>query len=150
MTVSIESEQCNVLQEDLQLDSGAKKLKLNLLEKMLGNQFEINEGQNTTESVRDIVCGEITHYKNEPSLKWTEKPSLWWTNHQHSYPNTSTMRAKIPWNCCHFCIIWTFIKCLRMCYRWKTCCIITHICVFLHENFTPKHLSNVYKRGLSM
>ena len=72
--------------------SPAKKRKVNVLEKILGDKFDTQPGSigTVTVSHNKIVQAEISRYKRVPSIKLSEKPLPWWNLHQHSFPKWLT------------------------------------------------------------
>ena len=90
-----------------------KKPKLNLLEKLLGKQFDnvsIASGAAAVSS-SEIVQAEISHYRGILVISLRDKPLQWWNLNKHILPNLA-QRYVLEY-CGNICSLGTFIQCSR-------------------------------------
>ena len=116
---------------------------------MLGDQFDTNmaTGEASTVSGSDIIHGEISRYKSEPSLKLTEKPLQWWQVHRHSFPNISLIAQKYLGTVATSTAserLFSISGCIISSKRAALSPENVNKLVFMHKNSPPTHLD--YKR----
>ena len=166
ITMSIQREMVNVLQQDSPEDQSSesitievneqsppptKKKKIHLLKKLLGDKFGAPSGISATGSVslEDHAQAELARYKAEPQSPLDHCPLQWWRDHQTVYPLLSRLTRK------YLCLPSTSVPSESL---FSTAGIIVNEkraaldphnvnqIVFLHDNLDPVHLS--YKRML--
>ena len=164
ITVSIQKEMVNLLQQDSPEDQSSesitvneqsppptKKIKVHPLKKLLGDKFGAPSGISATGSVslEDHAQAELARYKAEPQSPLDHCPLQWWRDHQTVYPLLSRLTRR------YLCLPSTSVPSESL---FSTAGIIVNEkraaldpqnvnqIVFLHDNLDPVHLS--YKRML--